>query len=248
MRRRDLDSKMLAFTLVELLVVVAVISILMSLLLPALRGARDKAQGLACAGNLKQVGLCFEMYSGDFGAYCPATYSGCGADPENGQWTIFDWTRSLWRYSVGELSQRIYNPYLPAICKTAFFCQAQPSTLGGGVGSGGTYQRYGLNANIFTAATGIYSASASGLLPNPYPSIYAQKPSCNVLCDEVLRSSSGDPWAFFPSGAGIGNIPHGVGSNFLFMDKHVEYRKYPSQTPVSTLSVAGVWSFWFGGS
>ncbi len=48
---------LVAFTLVELLVVLAIISILSALLLPALKNARDTAKTAACLSNLKQVGL-----------------------------------------------------------------------------------------------------------------------------------------------------------------------------------------------
>ena len=50
------------FTLVELLVVVAIIAILMAILLPALSLARDKAREAACIGNMKQIGLAQELW------------------------------------------------------------------------------------------------------------------------------------------------------------------------------------------
>ena len=51
-----------AFTLVELLVVVAIIAILMAILLPALSMAREKAREARCYGNVKQIGLGLETW------------------------------------------------------------------------------------------------------------------------------------------------------------------------------------------
>jgi prepilin-type N-terminal cleavage/methylation domain-containing protein len=51
-----------AFTVIELLVVIAVIGILAALLSPALARGRESGRRIACAGNLRQLGLAAQMY------------------------------------------------------------------------------------------------------------------------------------------------------------------------------------------
>jgi len=71
------------FTLVELLVVMAVVSILASLLLPTLRAAQKAARTAVCQSNLKQIGVGFRLYANDGEERLPP-----GGTPLSWDWDI----------------------------------------------------------------------------------------------------------------------------------------------------------------
>jgi prepilin-type N-terminal cleavage/methylation domain-containing protein/prepilin-type processing-associated H-X9-DG protein len=75
-----------AFTLIELLVVISIVSLLIAILLPALRSAREAAMSAKCLNNQRQVMLGFAMYLQDFDEYYPPDVKKMDIDGKTDAW------------------------------------------------------------------------------------------------------------------------------------------------------------------
>lgn len=105
------------FTLVELLIVIAIIAILAAMLLPALQKARLIAQRISCAGNMKQIGLAHSMYIGDYNCFVTWSAQDSTGVPRH---------RGLWMQVLAEYTSGSGLPWI---------CPAIPVLSSGSLGS-----------------------------------------------------------------------------------------------------------------
>jgi prepilin-type N-terminal cleavage/methylation domain-containing protein/prepilin-type processing-associated H-X9-DG protein len=83
-----------AFTLIEILVVIAIISILAAILFPVFARARENARRASCMSNLKQIGLGMMMYVQDYDETFPAIAMGPAGQEVNWPYLIQPYTKS----------------------------------------------------------------------------------------------------------------------------------------------------------
>lgn len=115
-RPSAIPESTMKFTLIELLIVIAIIAILAAMMLPALNQARIAARKTACTNNLKQVGTALTMYAGDHSYFPPGQSADMGYMNTRGwHWltmpylgmnnvyTGSDWTEAAQRRESGAL-------------------------------------------------------------------------------------------------------------------------------------------------
>jgi prepilin-type processing-associated H-X9-DG protein len=116
----------LAFTLVELLVVIGIIAVLISVLLPALARARENANRITCQSNLRQIGQAMMIYLNQSKGLMPiapknacndydAWYYRTSANPPNGNYALFN---NLQNSPIGKILKLHSRNYKVLLCPT----------------------------------------------------------------------------------------------------------------------------------
>lgn len=184
-------NKRSAFTLIELLIVIAIIAILAAILFPVFAAAREKARQSACTSNLKQFSIAILQYAQDNDDVFPVcAYENPGPGPIH-----LDWMHGLYSY-----------------IKTTGIFQCPSATLHHSINGDGVLDLdYGINFNIVDYH-GDYSACPAAQMS------LLQQPARTVLMFEVVDQAGGSA-GFSPSTASLNDYgvqANGSAGNYLY--------------------------------
>ena len=214
-----------AFTIIELLLVIAIIAILASLLLPALQGGKTSAQRIKCVSNLHQFAIATHLYWDDNSGNC---FRYGGWPTNSGQLYWFGWI------GVGAEGDRPFDPsqgflfpYLRGrgldMCPSFNYALAQYKLKA----TGATYG-YGYNRFLFSPEKGPPLNIASLRSPASI-ALYADAAQVNTF---QAPASPDNPmieeWYYVDDSTNQpnGHFRHSQRANVSFCDGHVAQEKY----------------------
>lgn len=209
------QRKLGAFTLLELLIVVAVLGLLVGMLLPTLGRARQVAMRATCASNLHQLAIVMSLYTHDYDAF-PAALDPVDANPYCWLWMGRGWRPVLAPF---------FDPSLDKDHPSILFCR---SDLGGKVKYESTSYAYSMAFYHSPAQIGLITSVAQ-TYTNPQPPV-AQKPEDVAYpSGKILLGDWTSNHPPFPDDNGWWNWQGA--RNYLFADGHVLYLEARSIRP-----------------
>lgn len=107
-----------AFTLVELMAVMAIIGVLAAILLPALSAARERSRGVFCLNNTRQLTLAWQLYADDHEGWLPYNLAMAGSSfRTNINWVnnVMTWDLSPDNTNLATITDASLGPYVTGV-------------------------------------------------------------------------------------------------------------------------------------
>lgn len=225
-----------AFTLLEVLIVVAIITLLAALLFPVFAHVRESGRRTTCASNLKQISLALTQYAQDYRTY-PYIPSGC--EPKMGS----DWMDKILPYVK---SERLFE--CPSDSNHLFRASCQPDDISDPnhpISFSGSYVfNLPYTSYIFDPTT---KTATDTNIPPTSPLRYTRPSSTILVLDgNTVKSTHIAPGYTTPPPTDATTLPnygvpdrHSGGVNVAFADGHVKWMSLDSLLKLSLWRING---------
>jgi prepilin-type processing-associated H-X9-DG protein len=239
-----------AFTLVELLVILGIITALIAILLPTISRVREQANRVKCASNLRTIGHALTMYAQRYGYYPGGSLANYG----------YAWPVRL-RAMLGGDQKVFYCPSQDPRCEwtsgapgLVMYATAHDAKVGYELGERlvtmGSYFSYGYNQWGSHFGKGLGAATCAALVPQ-YPELKASRvkyPSEMIAIADTVAESYYDgtirPFTEPDQAHMLPGRIHGGGANVLFCDGHVAWYLQADLSFEKTTRVQRSWRMW----